>query len=90
MYQLMDDKTETTGRQPPNQWAEIIGQLFDKLVGKNMAMTYSFDNLTIDLPKAEGPNGQLIGSAKWTINGKVIITTETFKKDDVASESMER
>ena len=28
-----------------------MGQLVDKLVGKNMAMTYNFDNLTIDIPK---------------------------------------
>lgn len=33
-------------------WAEVIGQLTDKLTGKNMSMTYEFDNLTIDIPSA--------------------------------------
>ena len=44
-----------------------------------MSMTYNFDNLVIDIPRAEGPGGQSIGSAKWTINGRLIITTEAHK-----------
>jgi hypothetical protein len=46
-----------------------------------MAMTYNFDNLTIDMPKLRGPVGQHLGSVKWTINGKVIIATEAYKKN---------
>jgi hypothetical protein len=46
-----------------------------------MAMTYNFDNLTIDMPKLRGPGGQHLGSVKWTINGKVIIATEAYKKN---------
>jgi hypothetical protein len=57
-----------------------MGQLVDKLVGKNIAMTYNFDNLTIDMPKARGPDGRHIGSVEWAINGKVIIATEAYKK----------
>jgi hypothetical protein len=45
-----------------------------------MAMIYNFDNLTIDMPKAQGPGGRHLGSVKWTINGKVIIATEAHKK----------
>jgi hypothetical protein len=61
------------------QWAEIIGQLFDRLTGKGASVTYTFDNLVIDLPRAQGPQGQELGSAKWTINGKVVITAEAHK-----------
>ncbi|MGB7954183.1 MAG: hypothetical protein WCF23_09395 [Candidatus Nitrosopolaris sp.] len=57
-----------------------MGQLVDKLVGKSMAMTYSFDNLTIVMPKAQGPCGRHIGSVKWNINGKVIIAIGAHKK----------
>ena len=60
--------------------AEAIGQLTDKLTGKNMSMTYEFENFTIDIPSARGPGGRDIGSAEWKINGKIIITTEAFKK----------
>ncbi len=66
-------------QQTSTQWAEIIGQLFDRLTGKGASVTYTFDNLIIDMPKAQGPGGKDMGSAKWTVNGKVIITAEAHK-----------
>ena len=60
----MSEKSDTPSQETSTQWAEIIGQLVDKLVGKNIAMTYNFDNLTIDMPKALGPGGQHLGSVK--------------------------
>ena len=76
----MGEKGDTSSQETSAQWAEIMGQLVDKLVGKNMAMTYNFDNLTIDMLKAQGPGCPHIGSVKCTINGKVIIATEAYKK----------
>jgi hypothetical protein len=75
---------ENTMQQASTQWAEIIGQLFDRLTGKGASVTYTFDNLIIDMPRAQGPNGQDMGSAKWTINGKVIITAEAHKTAEEA------
>jgi hypothetical protein len=72
--------TEKTRQQPSNQSAEIVGQIIDKLVGKNMSMTYDFQKLTIDIPKAEGPSGKHIGSVQWAINGRIIITSEAYDK----------
>jgi hypothetical protein len=46
-----------------------------------MSATYDFQQLTIDMPKAEGPDGKQIGSVKWTVNGRIIITTEAHEKD---------
>ncbi|HEX7032608.1 MAG TPA: hypothetical protein VF172_06380 [Nitrososphaera sp.] len=66
-------------QQASTQWAEVIGQLFDRLTGKGASVTYTFDNLIIDMPKAQGPGGKEMGSAKWTVNGKVIITAEAHK-----------
>ena len=40
------------------QWAELLTQLVDKITGKDVSITYRFDNLQIDVPKATGPNGQ--------------------------------
>jgi hypothetical protein len=62
-----------------SQWAEIIGQLFDRLTGKGATVTYTFDNLVVEVPKARGPSGQDLGSAKWTVNGKVVITAEAHE-----------
>jgi hypothetical protein len=45
-----------------------------------MAVNYEFDNLEIDIPKATGPGGQDIWSAKWKINGTFTISTEVQDK----------
>lgn len=62
------------------QWADLIGTLFDRLTGKEAVITYEFDNLTVDIPKAAGPGGKELGSAKWTINGKLIIKAEAHSQ----------
>jgi hypothetical protein len=59
-----------------SQLTQVIGQFVGKLVGRNMSLTYSFENLEIDVPKAQGLSGRKLGGAKWTINGKIAITTE--------------
>jgi hypothetical protein len=73
-----------TMQQTGSQWAEVIGQLFDRLTGKGTTVTYNFDNLVIDMPRAQGPGGRDIGGAKWTINGKVVITAEAHESSDEA------
>jgi hypothetical protein len=73
-----NNNNEKTG-QSSSQWAELIGELFDRLTGKGASVTYSFENFVIDIPRAVGPRGQELGSAKWTINGKLLITAETHK-----------
>ena len=65
-----------------NKWAEIAGEVIDKVIGKNMSMTYDFQQLTIDMPKAEGPDGKHMGSVQWTINGKIVITSEVHDKKE--------
>jgi hypothetical protein len=59
-----------------SQLIQVIGQLVGKLVGRNTSLTYSFENLEIDVPKAQGLDGRKPGGAKWTINGKIAVTTE--------------
>ncbi len=65
--------------QSVSQWAQMIGQVIEKLTGTNMSTTIRFDNLIVDVPKAQGPGGRDLGGAKWTINGKVVWTTESHK-----------
>ena len=71
-------------QQGGSQWAEIIGQLVDRMTGKGASATYDFDNLVIDIPKAQGPGGRDMGAAQWTINGKVTIAWEAHKTSDEA------
>ena len=62
------------------QWVDLIGTLFDRLTGKEAVITYEFDNLIVDIPKAAGPGGKELGSAKWTINGRLIIKAEAHSQ----------
>ncbi|HET9807658.1 MAG: hypothetical protein ACM3VV_00925 [Deltaproteobacteria bacterium] len=73
------DSQESTNSKT-TQWVDLIGALFDRLTGKEAIITYEFDNLIIDIPKAAGPGGKDLGSAKWTINGKLIIKAEAISK----------
>ena len=71
---------EQTSASQSSHWTEVVGQLMEKLTGKNMSMNYEFDDLTIDIPSARGPGGRDLGGVQWKINGKVTITTETYQK----------
>lgn len=67
----------------PGQWAQVIGQVMEKVVsGTNMTTTITFDNLEIDVPRAQGPDGRDLGGATWKLNGKVVWTTEANKAQD--------
>lgn len=85
MSQINGNKDNYQGDQEnsntqTNNWADLISALFDRLTGKEAIVTYEFDNLIIDIPRASGPGGKELGSAKWTINGKLIIKAEAIKK----------
>jgi hypothetical protein len=70
-------------QQQASQWAQMIGQVMEKLTGANMSTTITFDDLEIDVPKAQGPGGRDLGGAKWKINGKIIWATEGHKAGGV-------
>ena len=66
--------------QNASHWSNILIDVVDKLTGKNMDVTYNFENFEIDVPKATGPDGRDLGSAKWKINGKFIFSTQLLDK----------
>lgn len=76
---LNDDKDKNAETSISN-WSDIVRDIVDKLTGKDMEVTYDFDNLEVDIPKATGPEGKELGSAKWKINGKFIISTQLADK----------
>ena len=83
----LNSNTDTNRDNPDNdnskstQWVDLISALFDRLTGKEAVITYEFDNLVVDIPKAAGPGGKELGSAKWTINGKLIIKAEAHSQN---------
>ena len=69
------DKLGEKVEQGASQLPEIIKQVVDKLTGKDMEVTYDFQNLEVDVPRVSGPDGKELASAKWKINGKFVIST---------------
>jgi hypothetical protein len=75
----VSNKMEEVGRgakENMSNWTELVSQLIEKLTGKDMAITYEFQDLEIDVPKATGPGGKEIGSAKWKIEGRFTISSQ--------------
>ena len=70
------------GQQQASQWSQMIGQILESVAGKNMSMTIDFRSLEIDIPRAQGPGGRDLGTAKWTLNGRVVWATELHKTED--------
>ena len=66
--------------QNASHWSDILKEVVDKLTGKNMDVIYNFENFEIDVPKATGPDGRELGSAKWKINGKFVFSTQLLDK----------
>jgi hypothetical protein len=61
--------------QKASHLSEMITKIIDKLVSKDVSVTYTFDHLEIDVPSAHGPGGKELGGAKWVIDGKITIST---------------
>lgn len=83
-YMSQNTKDQGTMQQAGSQWAEIISHLFDKLTGKGASVSYNFEDLVIDIPRAQGPDGRDLGNAKWTINGRIVITAEAHESSEEA------
>jgi hypothetical protein len=77
------NETEQQGMASATQWADLIGQLFDRLTGKGAVISYSFKNLEVDIPKAAGPQGQTLGRAKWVVNGELVIKAQAQTSSEI-------
>jgi len=76
----MNDDKDKNSETSISNWSDVVKDVVDKLTGKDMEVTYDFENLEVDIPKATGPEGRELGSAKWKINGKFIISTQLTDK----------
>ena len=80
---MRKNQSEEQRSAPTTQWAELFGQLFDKLTGKEALVSYKFRNLEIEIPRAAGPQDQMLGSAKWVINGELVIEAQAEAAGDI-------
>ena len=75
------DRSKNSSNDHISEWSELISRIIDKLTGKDLQVTYSFDNLEIEIPKAYGPDGRQLGGAKWKVDGKITISTELINDE---------
>jgi hypothetical protein len=75
------DRSKNSSNEHISEWSELISRIIDKLTGKDLQVTYSFDNLEIEIPKAYGPDGRQLGGAKWKVDGKITISTELINDE---------
>ena len=79
------DQSKNSSKEHISEWSELISRIIDKLTGKDLQVTYSFDNLEIEIPKAYGPDGRQLGGAKWKVDGKITISTELINEEKIGS-----
>lgn len=85
MNQLNNNLNKIT-HKISEEGAPILEQLVEKLTGKGAIITYSFNNLKIEIPTAKGPEGRQIGGGTLTVKGTVRISAEVHKKNNVKFE----
>lgn len=80
------EQSNSNGQKGSNM-SEIVTKLIEKLVSKDVAVTYTFDHLTIDVPQARGPGGKELGGAKWVVDGKIVIATTSASSSHQGQQS---
>ena len=81
MNQLNNNLNKIT-HKISEEGAPILEQLIEKLTGKGAVVTYSFDNLKIEMPKAQGHEGCQICSGNLTVNGTIRISAVVHKTNN--------
>ncbi|TVP41317.1 hypothetical protein [Candidatus Nitrosocosmicus arcticus] len=76
------DQSKNSSKERTSQWSELISGIIDKLTGKDLQVSYSFENLEVEIPKAYGPDGKQLGGAKWRVDGKITISTELINEEN--------
>lgn len=76
------DQSKNSSKEHTSQWSELVSGIIDKLTGKDLQVTYSFENLEVEIPKAFGPDGKQLGGAKWRVDGKITISTELINEEN--------
>ncbi len=83
--QSNSDKSQGTSKEHQSQWSDMISKVIDKLTGKDLEVTYTFDDVEIEIQRAGGSDGKHQAAAKWKIDGKITISTELLNDSRVSS-----
>ena len=62
-------------QQKVSACSETLTELVDKIIDKDVSVTYTFNKLEIEVPSVHGPGGRELGGAKGIIDGAINIST---------------
>jgi len=82
-----DNTINLDHKSAQSNWAQIMGEIVEKLVGTNVSSTVTFNDLEVNVPHAKGPDGSDLGSARWVINGKITWTNTTTSNYNMGTSS---
>ena len=63
---------DRTSEQQTRTWPELAIGLYDRLTGRNAAISYSFDSMRVGVPSGVGQSAE---RAEWVLDGALTITT---------------
>ncbi len=75
------EKGGSDKEQKISHWSELMAKVIEKVIDKDVSVSYTFNHLEIDVPSAHGPGGRELGGAKWVIDGKITISTTSTHND---------
>lgn len=81
------DQSKGSSKEHLSEWSDMISKIIDKLTGKDLQVTYTFDDVEIEIQRAGGSDGKHQAGAKWKIDGKVTISTELINDSQVNNSS---
>ncbi len=81
------DKSKDSSKERGSQWSDLISKVIDKLTGKDLQVTYTFDDVEIEIQRANAPDGRNNPGAKWKIDGKITISTELINESKIDNSS---
>lgn len=79
------DKSKGSSKEHLSEWSDMISKVIDKLTGKDLQVTYTFDDVEIEIQRANGSEGKHNAGAKWKIDGKITISTELINDSKVSN-----
>jgi hypothetical protein len=85
--QKLEKDDGSNKEQKSSHWSELVSKVIEKVIDKDVSVSYTFNHLEIDVPSAHGPGGRDLGGAKWVVDGKITISTTSTHNNESSNNS---
>lgn len=63
-------------RENTLDWPDVIDRTIERLIAKDLQVSYVFNNLDIEIPRTYDNNRENVGHARWRLDGGITISTD--------------